>query len=100
MNELFVRAQLFSFVTFGDGGGIVTFSIIRHAERELRFEMVGLDLEDVLQPGNGAVVIASAESEHRIVVLFLERRHNVFDKGNVVQEHERAQVPLSDAAAA
>ena len=97
VNELFVRSQLLSLVTFGDGSGIISFAIIGHAKRQLRVKMSRLLSEYFLQPGNRAVVIARAEIIHRVVVLFLVRAHNVFDKANLVQEHKRAQVRRNDA---
>ena len=98
MNELFLRAQFFGFVAFGNRSRVIAFSIMGHPEGELRLEMVRLVSEDIFQLADSGVVAAGAEVEHRVVVLILERRHNVFDKGNVVQEHKRAQVPLDRVA--
>jgi len=76
VNELFLRAQFLGLVAFGDGSGVITLSIIRHAQRELRVEMVRLLRQNVFQSGDRSVVVAGAESKHRIIVLFLRRGHN------------------------
>lgn len=72
MDELFPGLELLGFVTVDDGGGKITFAIERHTERELRVEMCWFNCEDGVQPGDGIIKLAVAESEHRVVVLFLE----------------------------
>ena len=54
MNELLARSQLFGLVAFGNGGGIITLAIIRHAERQLRVKMRGISGQHRLEPGDGA----------------------------------------------
>ena len=41
MNELFAWAQCFRLMTFDDGRGKIALAVMRHAERQLRLEIVG-----------------------------------------------------------
>ena len=75
MDELFLGLELLGFVTLCDGGGKISFAIKCHAERELCVEMRWLNREDGVQSGDGIIKVAVAESEHRVVILFLK----VFD---------------------
>ena len=72
VDELFPGLEAFSFVTVRDGGGEISFAVKRHAERELRVEMLHIHREDGVQPDDGIIKVAVAESKHRVVVLFLE----------------------------
>ena len=79
VHELFVRPKLFGFMPFGDGGGIVPFPVVGHPQGKLSVPMIRLFNEDRFEPRNGGVVLAGGEIEHRVVVLFLKRRHKSFD---------------------
>ena len=72
VDELFAGFHFFGFVAFGDGGSVIAFAIVGHAERELGVEMVGVGGEDGFELFDGAVVIGRAEIEHGVVVLVLE----------------------------
>ena len=76
MNELFLGLEFLGFVAFGNGCSEIAFAIMRHAEGELCVEMDRISREDGAQLGDAAVVIAAAEIEHGVVVLFL-RCHQV-----------------------
>src|SRR6266567_322211 len=80
MNELFVRTKFLGLVPFGDGRGIIAFAAVSHAERKLGLEMRRLFGQDHPELRDGGVVVAGAEVEHRVIVLFLLRRHKSFDK--------------------
>ena len=72
VDELFLRLELLGLVAVGDGSGEISFAIEGHAERELRVEMRWLNREDGVQPRDGIVKLAVAESKHRVVVSFLK----------------------------
>ena len=72
VNELFLGLEILSLVTMRDGGGEISLAIEGHAQRELRVEVRRLNREDGDQPGDGVIEVAVAESEHRVVILFLE----------------------------
>ncbi len=88
VDELFFWAQLFGFVTFGDGGGKIALPIIRHPERELSVEIHGVLREHGFQLGDGAVKFATAEIEHRVVVLFLQSHYVDANASGAVKEGE------------
>ncbi|PYK96812.1 MAG: hypothetical protein DME19_18450 [Verrucomicrobia bacterium] len=79
VNQLFVRPKFLRFVPFGDGGGIVAFAIASHAQGELGIEMRRFFGQDRSELRDCGVIVTRAEVEHRIVVLFLVRRHKSFD---------------------
>ncbi len=68
VDELFLGLELLGLVTLYDRGCVITFPIERHAERELRVEIRRLNREDGVQPDNGVIKVAVAESKHRVVV--------------------------------
>ena len=78
VDELFVRPEFLGLVPFGDGGRIIAFAVVGHAESQLGIEMGRICGKDRPELRDGGIVIAIAEVEHRIVVLFLVRRHKSF----------------------
>ena len=72
VNELFLGFEFFSLVTMRNGGDKISLAIKGHAECELRVEVRRLNREDGDQLGDGVIEVAVAESEHRVVILFLE----------------------------
>src|SRR5437764_15465835 len=76
---LFVRPDYLCFVPLGNGGVIIAFAVVSHSDGKLGVEMVRVCGKDRPELRDGGIVIATAEVEHRIVVLFLERWHKTFD---------------------
>ena len=68
MHQLVVRAELLSFMPFGDGCGVITFPIVGHAKRELPVKMFRLFSQNGFQLRDGGVIIPRAEVEHGIIV--------------------------------
>lgn len=85
VNELFLGSELLGFMAFGDGGAEIAFAIVRHAEGELRVEMRRISREDGAQFLDAGVVIALAEGEHGVVVLFLRCVHQTFALGRLAR---------------
>ncbi len=83
MHELFAGFHFFGFAAFGDGGGVIAFAIVGHAEGELGIEMVRIGGENGFELFDSAVVFGRAEIEHGVVVLFL-RRHSCASKVNQI----------------
>ncbi len=72
VDKLFLRAKFFGFMPLGNGDGKIACTIKRHAERELRIEMVRINRQYRFEFDNGVFKFTPAEIEHRIVVLFLQ----------------------------
>ena len=79
MGELLVGSHLLGFMAFSNGGGIIARSIISHGQRKLSVEMVRVFRQRRFQLCDGEREITLGVIEHRIVVLFLQCRHNAFD---------------------
>ena len=80
VDELFVRPEFLGLVPFGDGGRIIAFAVVSHADGQLGVEMGRVCAKDRPELCDGGIVVARGEVEHRIVVLFLERRHSLLVK--------------------
>ena len=76
VNKLVVRPHLLGLVAFGNGRGVIPFSIVGHAKRELRIEMLRVLSKDRFILLDGRVVVRLAEFEHGVIVFFLKRWHN------------------------
>ena len=72
VDELLLGFELLGLVPVCDGRGKIPFAIECHSQRKLRVEVCRLGCEDGEQLGDGVIEVAIAESEHRVVVLFLE----------------------------
>ena len=83
VDQLFVGAKGAGFVALGDGGGVVAFSIESHAQGQSGLEMCGIFGQDLLELGDGPVVIPPAEVEGGLVVFFL------------VSGADRHQIPMA-----
>ena len=68
VNELFVRLELFRFVTFGNGARKVPFAVVGHAEGELGVKVRGILGEDLLEFRDGGIELPLREVKHGIVV--------------------------------
>ena len=79
VDKLFVRPEFLGLVPFGDGGRIIAFAAVSHADGKLGVKMGRVCGKECPELCDGGIVIARAEIEHRVVVLFLERRHKSFD---------------------
>jgi len=75
VHELIVRLQAFRFFSLGDRSRIISLSVISHTERKLRLEVLWICLEKTFKPGDGSIIFASTELEHRQIVLLLQRLH-------------------------
>jgi hypothetical protein len=77
VDELFLWTKLLGLVTFINRGGKIAFTIKRHAQRKLRVEIYRVGGKHRLEFDDGAVKVAPAEIEHRVVGLFLQSHTSV-----------------------